>query len=93
MKIDFNKPENLASYAQVVADIAMVAQHLTEKRGYYDYDSCALTMVIGDWALDFETAWKTLNLADEYDIDYIAMIDAYANRKLAEYFENVPCEN
>ena len=91
MKIDYNIPENLNSYTQVVTDIAMIAESLIEKRGYYDYDSQGLSMAIADWAKDFEEAWQTLGLNDDYSVDYFEMIDAYANRKLESFFENVPC--
>ena len=91
MKIDFNIPEKLNSYAQVVTDIAMVAQHLIDKRDYFDYDSWALSGAIGDWAKDFEEAWQTLGMSDDYDADYCEMVDTYARRKLEAFFENVPC--
>lgn len=93
MKIDFNIPEKLNSYAQVVTDIAMVAQHLIDKRGYFDYDSTALSGAIGDWAKDFEEAWQTLGMNDDYSVDYFEMVDTYARRKLEAFFENVPCMN
>jgi len=90
MKIDFNIPEKLNSYAQVVTDIAMIAQHLIDKRGYFDYDSIALSGVIGDWAKDFEEAWQTLGMNDDYSVDYFEMVDTYAKKKLEAWFENVP---
>ena len=91
MKIDFNIPENLNSYAQVVTDIAMIAESLIEKRAYYDYDTHGLAMAIADWAKDFEEAWRTLGMNDDYDADYFEMVDTYARRKLEAFFENVPC--
>jgi len=91
MKIDFNIPEKLNSYAQVVTDIAMVAESLIEKRAYYDYDTQGLAMAIADWAKDFEEAWQTLCMNDDYSVDYFEMVDSYARRKLEAFFENVPC--
>ena len=87
MKIDFNNKANLHSYAQVVADISMMAQNLINQEGYYDYDSMALSMEIAEWAEDFEVAWQTLQ---EGDLEYIEKVDAYARRKLNQYFENIP---
>ena len=93
MKIDFNIPEKLSSYAQVVTDIAMTAQHLIDQRGYFDYDSIALSRAIGDWAKAFEEAWQTLGMSDDYDVDYFEMVDSYARRKLEAYFADVPRMN
>ncbi len=91
MKINFNNEANLKSYAQVVADIAMIAQCIISEYNYFDYDSINLTMDIADWAMEFEEAWHTLGLNDNYNVDYIEMVDTFANMKLAEFFEDIPC--
>ena len=92
MKIDYNIPENLNSYGQVVADIAMVADTILHHTQYYDYDSVRLSMAIADYAREFEEAWKTLALNDDYMVDYFDLVTAYANRKLGEFFQDVPYE-
>lgn len=92
MKIDFNIPENLNSYGQVVADIAMVAEAILHHKYYYDYDSVGLSMAIADYAREFEEAWKTLALNDDDLVDYYELVTAYANRKLGEFFKDVPYE-
>ena len=87
MKIDFSKEANLTRLLQTTAEIAMVVQDVRRERGdaWWDTDSVALAIEIGDWAKEFETAWDILGLEEDYTVDYYEAIDSFTRRRLRAF--------
>lgn len=65
---------------ETLADIAFNAGW----RQPEDVDSRELVWKIIDWAREFESLYKDVKWS-EGDMDYITMIDQFANEKLDEY--------